>query len=242
MFNTVAIEESRRRLMETRLFDSVTITPTGRAAGVRDVVVQVREARTAEFLVGFGVSSSSGLLGNVSFTQRNFDILNWPTSWRELTSLQAWKGAGQTFRIVAEPGLELMRFRVEWFQPYLFDRPYSLGVKAFYFTRGRESYDESRAGGVVSVGHRFKNRWYGELAARAEGVNIDNLDSDAPLAAWQVEVRYDRARVKIVGLEGGEAGKGSAWRESSSPIAPSPAIARALSRACFSHRRACWFM
>jgi hypothetical protein len=39
------------------------------------------------------------------------------------------------------------------------------------------------------------------------------VDSDAQLAAWQVEVRYDRARVKIVGLEGGEAGEDAAWGE-----------------------------
>lgn len=180
VFNTVAVEESRRRLLETRLFDSVTITPTGRKPGVRDVVVQVHEARTAEFLVGVGISSNSGLLGNIAFTQRNFDILKWPTSWKDLVSMQSWKGAGQVLRIVAEPGTELMRFRIEWFQPYLFDKRYSLGVKGFYWMRGRESYDEDRAGAVVSVGHRFKSRWYGEFSLRLESVRVDNLDSDAP--------------------------------------------------------------
>jgi len=39
------------------------------------------------------------------------------------------------------------------------------------------------------------------------------MDSDSPLAAWQVDVRYDRAKAKIVGLEGGDAAKGAAWRE-----------------------------
>lgn len=180
IYNTVAVEESRRRLLETRLFDSVTITPTGKEPGVRNALVQLREGRTAEFLVGFGISSSSGLLGNIRFTQRNFDILGWPKSFSDLFSKRTFRGAGQTLSIVAEPGTELMRFHINWFEPYLFDKPYSLGAKLFYFTRGRETYDESRYGTILSLGHRFPNRWYGELAARIEGVNINNLDWDAP--------------------------------------------------------------
>jgi outer membrane protein insertion porin family len=89
---------------------------------------------------------------------------------------QGWKGAGQTFSIVAQPGVELMRYHVEWFDPMLFDLPYSAGVKAFAFTRSRDDYDESRLGAVVSVGHRFKNRWYGEFATRLEGIRISDID------------------------------------------------------------------
>ncbi len=197
LFDSVALEESRRSLLESRLFDEVVITPTGQAAKVRDVMVRVSEGRTAEFLVGAGVSTNSGLLGTVSFTQRNFDILAWPKGWRQFIKGQAFKGAGQTFRIVAEPGTELMRFHVEWFEPALFDLPYSLGVRGFLFNRGRESYDETRYGGVVSFGHRFRNRWYGELATRLEGVTIDDLDDDAP-----PEVVADQGDHFLAGLKG----------------------------------------
>jgi len=56
------------------------------------------------------------------------------------------------------------------------------------------------------------------LAATAEGaVRFRTVDlvamSDAPLAAWQVEVRYDRARIKVLSLEGGEADADAAWGE-----------------------------
>ena len=180
LFNTVAIEQSKHRLKELGLFESVEITPVGREPGRRNALVEVVEGKTAEFLIGAGVSSDHGLLGNISFRQRNFDILNWPRSWREFMTAQGWKGAGQTFSVVAQPGVELMRYHVEWFDPMLFDLPYSAGVKAFAFTRGREDYDESRLGAVVSVGHRFKNRWYGELAARVEGVRISDIDPAAP--------------------------------------------------------------
>jgi outer membrane protein insertion porin family len=180
LFNTVAIEQSKHRLKELGLFDSVEITPVGREPGRRNALVEITEGKTAEFLIGAGISSNHGLLGNVSFRQRNFDILNWPKSWREFMTAQGWKGAGQTFSVVAQPGVELMRYHVEWFDPMLFDLPYSAGAKAFAFSRNREDYDESRLGAVVSVGHRFKNRWYGELAARVEGVKISDVDTLAP--------------------------------------------------------------
>ena len=197
LFNSVGMEESRRSLMESRLFEDVSITPTGRGPDVRDVMVQVTEGRTAEFLIGAGVSTNSGLIGTVSFTQRNFDILKWPTGWDEFVRAKSFKGAGQTFRIVAEPGTELMRFHMEWRDPALFDLPYSLGTRAFLFNRMRESYDETRYGGLVSLGHRFKNRWYGELATRAEGVRIDDLDDDAP-----PEVIADQGEHFLMGLKG----------------------------------------
>ncbi len=197
LYNTVAVDESKKRLEEARLFEKVEITPVGREPKSRDVLVHVVEGKTAEFLVGAGISSNSGLLGNVTLTQRNFDLFGWPKSWRQFITGQSFKGAGQTFRIVAEPGTELMRFHVEWFEPALMDQPYSLGTKAFFFTRGREDYDETRYGGLVSVGHRFKNRWYGELSPRIEMVEIDSLDSDAP-----PEVVKEKGQNLLVGLKG----------------------------------------
>jgi outer membrane protein insertion porin family len=100
---------------------------------------------------------------------------------------QTLKGAGQTFRIVAEPGTEMMRFQVEWLDPAIFDQPYSVGAQAFFFTRQRETYDENRYGVVGSLGHRFENQWYGELAVRPEGVDINNLNHHAPPEVLDVE-------------------------------------------------------
>ncbi|MCP4374823.1 MAG: outer membrane protein assembly factor BamA [bacterium] len=196
LFNTVAIEQSKGRLKELGLFDTVEITPQGREPGRRNALVEVTEGRTAEFLIGAGLSSNHGLLGNISFRQRNFDILNWPKSWREFMTAQGWKGAGQTFSVVAQPGVELMRYHVEWFDPMLFDKPYSAGVKAFAFNRNRNDYDEGRIGTVLSLGHRFKNRWYGELATRIEGVRIDDVDTAAAMELHDVEGAHLLAGLK----------------------------------------------
>jgi len=196
LLNMVAVDESQRRLMETGLFDKVAITPVGTAPKFRDVLVEVDERDPRQLLFGAGISSNSGLLGTISLTHRNFDLFRWPRSWGELFG-SGFTGAGQTLRIVAEPGVELMRFHIDWFEPRLFDKRYSLGTKAFVFTRERENYDETRYGGVVSFGHRFKNRWYGELSSRVEGVRIHNLDSDSP-----PEVMADSGTHGLVGMKG----------------------------------------
>jgi outer membrane protein assembly factor BamA len=197
LLNMKAVTESQHRLTETQLFERVDIQPLGTAPNERNVLVQIKEGHTGQIMLGAGISTNSGLLGNVAYTERNFDITRFPRSWSDMFSGRAFKGAGQTLRVVAEPGLELMRFHVDWFEPRLFDQPYSLGTKAFLFTRGRENYDETRYGGVVSVGHRFRNRWYGEVSSRVEGVRIHNLDSDAP-----PEVRSDSGTHALVGVKG----------------------------------------
>ncbi len=197
LYNTVAVEESKKQLTESRLFEEVTITPTGKEEGSRDALVHVKEGKTADFTVGVGVSSRDGLLGNISFAQRNFDIAGWPANKTAVTHGEAWKGAGQTIRITAEPGLEVMRFSVDFTEPYLMDQPYSLGVRGFLFNRMREKYEETRFGPVVSIGHTFKNRWYGEIATRLEGVDITDLDATSP-----PEVRECEGMNTILGIKG----------------------------------------
>ncbi|HUT59680.1 MAG TPA: outer membrane protein assembly factor BamA [Phycisphaerae bacterium] len=187
LYNTVAVELSEMRLLESRLFGQVSITPVGRAPGVRDALVEVTEGRTANIMFGVGVSSKDGVLGNISFSQRNFDIMGWPSAKRRFWRGEAFKGAGQTFRATLEPGVEMMRFSIDWWEPYLFDRPYSLGVRGFLFNRAREKHDETRYGPVVSVGHMFKNRWYGELSTRLEGIEVTNVASTAPPEVFQVQ-------------------------------------------------------
>ncbi len=197
LYNTIAVKESNNRLRELRLFETVDITPIGNAPGVRNALVHVTEGQTAEFMVGVGVSTSSGLVGNISLRQRNFDLMNFPKSWREFLTLQGFKGAGQTMEIVAEPGSELMRFHVGWFDPMVFDLPYSAGAKVFAFERSREEYDEARIGMVASLGYRHKNKWYSEIATRLEGIQISNMDEDAP-----PEVTCDDGDHLLVGIKG----------------------------------------
>ena len=55
-------------------------------------------------VIGFGVNSDAGVVGNVVVDERNFDWTRIPTSWEDVRSGAALRGAGQRFRIDASPG------------------------------------------------------------------------------------------------------------------------------------------
>ena len=181
VFNTTKIKEARQRLIETRLFEeATTITPVGDEPGVRDVLVEVREAQSTFFLVGVGVTSDAGVLGNLTLENRNFDIGDWPRDFGELFTFRSFRGAGQTARLELEPGTELTRFRLQFHEPYLLDQPLSLGTSLYLFQRGRDAYTEQRMGTNVSFGRRFQEGplagWAGEVALRNEWIRIFDID------------------------------------------------------------------
>jgi outer membrane protein assembly complex protein YaeT len=197
LYNAVAVEDSKGRLLDSTLFSKVKIEPTNRFGDIVDVLVEVEETESGRMMFGVGLSSNSGLVGTISITERNFDITNPPTSWRDVTAGRGLRGAGQYFNIAAEPGTELSRYFVDWREPYLFDLPYSLGTRGYFYTRDQGEYNETRYGGVVSLGHRFPNRWYAEVSSRIEGVVIDEIDP------WAVpEILAVEGSHALLGLKG----------------------------------------
>jgi len=183
-FNTVKTRDARQRLMETGLFNRATITPLADFDGTREALVEVEEGQTVNFIVGVGVSTDNGVGGNFSIENRNFDLFDWPSTWGEFFRGQAFRGAGQRLRFQAEPGTEVSRFRIDFTEPYLMDRPLRLDTSLYLFQRSRESYDEERLGLTASLGKRFEsgplNGWAIEGAIRLEAVEISDI---RPLAA-----------------------------------------------------------
>jgi len=160
--------------------ETAVITPVGDKPNKRDAEVRIKEGKTGSVMFGAGVSSNDGLIGQVVYQQRNFDIKNWPKGWRKFFSEDAFKGGGQTLRIALEPGTQVSRYSVSWTDPYWRDKPISLTLSGSSWERSRESYDEERIKAYVGFMHRLKNGWYRTLDFRAESVNIGGLDADVP--------------------------------------------------------------
>jgi outer membrane protein assembly factor BamA len=176
LYNSGEIQDAADRIRGTRLVSNVQITPIGDDPSTRDLLVEVQETQTAFFLVGAGITSNAGLLGNISYEQRNFDITNWPASFDEFFSRRAFTGAGQYFRILLEPGTEQTRARVTFEEPWMFDQPYSFRSDLYYSTRQREDWDETRGGGQLTLGHRFTNEVSARVSLRGEDVFIHAID------------------------------------------------------------------
>jgi len=179
------IEEARKRLMQTQLFTvaDISLLPT-RDETIEDVLVNVEEGNTAQLIFGAGVSSNAGLIGNISVRQKNFDITRWPRGWGDPG---AFRGAGQQFRIVLEPGVERQQYSIGFTEPYLFDRKLRLDTSGSFYQRDRDVYDEKRLGGQTSIGKNLRRYWYGSLGLRTEAIEIDDVADDAPTDVFDVE-------------------------------------------------------
>ena len=198
LYDSGAIATALDRLHGTPFFDNVTITPIGSDPDSRDVLVEVHEARTANFSVGAGINSNGGIGGNVSFEQKNFDIGNVPTNFRDVFSDHAFTGAGQTLRATFAPGTQVSNASLLFSEPYLFDQPYSFSSEAYYRDLSQSvPWDERRGGGRVTFGKQFNYVWAGSVTFRAEDVKIDDIEDYEPLTNRKVVVDHATGLPKI---------------------------------------------
>lgn len=167
--------------------ETATITPVGEKPGKKDAEVRVTEGKTGEVRFGAGISSDNGLIGQIVYEQRNFDIAKWPKDWRKFFSDDAFKGAGQLLRVEAEPGTRVSRYLISFTEPYLKDKPISMTLAASMWERRQECYTEQREKGYIGFVHRLKNGWYRTLAFRFEDVIVKDVDDDAPKQVREVK-------------------------------------------------------
>jgi outer membrane protein insertion porin family len=201
LFNMTEAKEAEKRLVDTRIFSSARVLPVGDQPGVRDAVIDVVEAEKAgDFLFGVGVTSNSGLVGSIVLDLQNFDIFDRPRTWAEFFKLRSFFGGGQRLRVELQPGTNVNRFRIDFTEPYLFDKPLRFDESLYLFERKRDGYTESRIGQSTSLGKRFERGrlqgWTGELALRTEMIGIDDVN-----LFTSKEIRKDEGSSLLTGVK-----------------------------------------
>jgi outer membrane protein assembly factor BamA len=186
-----------RRVQRTVFAELATIAPAGEMPSQRDAQVSIVEGQTGMVMLGAGASSDAGLIGQLTYEERNFDISDWPDSFREFITGRAFRGAGQNLRIALQPGTEVSEFLISFTEPYFQNKPVSLNLVGSNWERERESYDEGRLKGYVGFEKRYKNRWRRSISFRAENVDVDDLDPDAPREIEEVEGGNALAGIKL---------------------------------------------
>ena len=136
--------------------------------------ILIQETQTGRFMFGVGVNSDAGVVGSIVIDEQNFDWRRFPSTWEEVRSGQAFRGAGQRFRLEAAPGTQVQRYLVNFMEPYLLDTPVSLGLSAFYYTRIFRDWQESRLGGRASLGYQFTPDLSGNVSFGGQEVQIRN--------------------------------------------------------------------
>jgi outer membrane protein insertion porin family len=171
---------------ETGVRPTVTVLDPEGDSAVKDILVNVQEEPTGSLIFGVGVNSDAGLTGSIVLNERNFDITRPPTSFDDLLSGRAWRGAGQEFRIEAVPGTQLQRYTVSFREPYLFDSCYSLSSSIYFFQRQYNEDLEERIGGQVTLGRKLNDKWSASGRIRIEGVGIHDVPDYEPIDYQEV--------------------------------------------------------
>jgi outer membrane protein insertion porin family len=130
-------------------------------------------------VVGGGISSNDGLVGQFRLSFGNFDIADLPESFGDLLSGNAFVGAGQKLLLSWQPGTEYQQARVMFADPYIFDTQYSFSIDFFLYERERDHHDEDRSGVRLAIGKNLTDRLSARLLLRMEEVDIDDLSSSA---------------------------------------------------------------
>ncbi len=181
LYDTTVVRRSISHIQDLGLFTHANITPIGHQPNTRNALVNLDQGQTAQFMIGAGVSSNAGLIGQISVTQKNFDITDTPHSLGELLRAQAFQGNGQYFNITLSPGTVYQLYRATFAEPYLWDSPYSFRNSAYYFTEYYNTYDLNRLGDRVTLGRRITNHLEVTMAFRWETVNVNNITDVGPV-------------------------------------------------------------
>jgi outer membrane protein insertion porin family len=193
--DTEKVHISEQRLTGTGYFDAESGTPTevtyepGTKHNTKNVIVNVKDAKTGMLRFGGGFGANAGLFGDISYSDKNFDIFDLPKDWKDFTSGNAFRGAGHTVTVRFSPGFQRTEGMVSFANPSVYDSGYSLGLSADALLREREDYIEERKGGKFSVGKQVS--WLRGLrlglTPNYEVIGVQDVDDNAPQTVKDIE-------------------------------------------------------
>lgn len=173
-FSGEKVKRSKERLYNLGYFEDISFdTKETDDPAKRDLLVDVKETKTGEFSFGGGYSSIDKLIGFASISQRNFDILNFPT----------FTGGGQNLTVRGELGFVRSNYLVSWTDPWIFGFPYSFGFDFYRTTHEKErdvgyGWEEERWGGSARLGKEFMDWLRANLIYRLDRVKISDVPDD----------------------------------------------------------------
>lgn len=174
-FDGDKLKRSKERLYNLGFFEEINYdVEPGSADNKKNLLVTVKETKTGEFSFGGGYSSVDKVIGFVDITQKNFDILNWPT----LT------GGGQELKLHTDFGTVRQDYVLSFTDPWIFGYAYLFGFDLFQRSHIRSTdigygYDETRRGGDLRFGKELTEYNRADLTWMLESVEIGAVDSAA---------------------------------------------------------------
>ena len=180
-FNRLLVEAARKRLRALGFFKNVDIdTEPGSAPDRVVLIVRLVEQPTGELSFGAGYSTSEGVIGDISLTERNL------------------MGKGQYVRLGFSGSFERAQVDFSFTEPHFLDRNLAAGFDLFYkevdFTN-EASFRERNAGGDIRLGFPIADDAQLGLRYRFERQTIYDVSEDASLAVQTSEGTFNTSSV-----------------------------------------------
>ncbi len=198
--STTKFKESQQVLTNTGYFDRATPEPVQISlepdeGTLRDAIVEVKEGSTGWFMIGGAVGSESGLMGELSLTEENFDLSNWPSSWNDLWRGNAFRGGGHKLSFVLRAGTRRSYYAIDFLNPSVWDSDYSFGTGLYAKTTSHDKYDEGRTGLRLTGGQQLSKFVRRSIAVGYESIDVDNVDADASAEIMKDEGTHSKPYV-----------------------------------------------
>ena len=145
IYNEVKVRSSENRVRNLNYFSYVSSYPESTAASNRfNLIFDVEEQRTGQFMLGAGFSSVDNIIGFVELTQGNFDLFGWPH----------FTGGGQKLKLRLQAGSERTDVELSLIEPWFLNRRLSLGLDLFRHDSRylSDDYDQTTTGGALTLG------------------------------------------------------------------------------------------
>lgn len=178
--DTEKIRDSQRRLTNTGYFDMESGAPAGinfepgSEPDKQNILIDVKEGRTGMLRFGGGYGANVGAFGDISYTDRNFDVTDVPKSWNDFLQGNAFRGAGEILTLRFSPGFQRTEILMSLTNPSVFDSPYSAGTSLFDYLRFYSLYQQQMAGANVSGGREIFKDFFVKLTPEFDYIHIDN--------------------------------------------------------------------
>ncbi|MDI6758940.1 MAG: outer membrane protein assembly factor BamA [Candidatus Omnitrophota bacterium] len=176
-FDGEKLRRSKERLQNLGFFDEQQgikyDTEDTDVSDKKDLVVEVKEAKTGAFSFGGGYSTVDAFMGFIEVEQKNFDWKNFPY----------FTGAGQNLKFRASLGTLTQGFDLSFTEPWLFDYPISFGFDAYKRFHKRDEnvgygYDEEVVGGDLRLGRKISDYVRLDLMYKLDEIEITNITAN----------------------------------------------------------------
>jgi outer membrane protein insertion porin family len=167
LYSSAKIRSSKRNIEYTDFFEEVRLDERRVDEESLNLDVSVKDKRTGFFSVGMGYSTLDQVVGMFRLQKNNL------------------LGSGYSADIKTEISNKRTDYTVSLTNPWLFDKPITLGFDLYNLKRSYYEYTKKSEGAAIRLGHRILGRKvYASYRLAYEDIDIYDLDDDA---SWYVQ-------------------------------------------------------